>query len=258
VVAAVTGALTGRTRLLVVDHVASSTARVLPAARIAAAARAAGVPVLVDAAHAPGNLAAVEADFWVGNFHKWAYAPRGTALLVVAPGWRERIRPLVVSWQEPQGFPWSVEWQGTQDYTPWLAAPIGLFTLRSLGLDAVRAHNAALAAYGQRVVGAALGLDAASCRGTAGSGHADARPAAAGRPCGGPGRGPWRCSSASPTGSGPRWGSGRGGGRGLLRLSAQVYNRATSTTGWPRGYPLCSARGSSRSRPRPRAASGST
>jgi isopenicillin-N epimerase len=33
-----------------------------------------------------------------------------------------------------------------------------LFTLRSLGLDRVRAHNAALAAYGQRVVGDALGV----------------------------------------------------------------------------------------------------
>jgi isopenicillin-N epimerase len=44
------------------------------------------------------------------------------------------------------------------DYTPWLAAPAGLFVLRTLGLDTVRAHNAGLAAYGQRVVGAALGL----------------------------------------------------------------------------------------------------
>ena len=51
-----------------------------------------------------------------------------------------------------------VEWQATLDYTPWLAAPAGLFTLRSLGVDRVRAHNAALAAYGQRVVGDALGV----------------------------------------------------------------------------------------------------
>ncbi|WP_431880250.1 aminotransferase class V-fold PLP-dependent enzyme [Micromonospora marina] len=152
----------GRTKLLIVDQLTSPTARLFPAAAIVAVAREQGVPVLVDAAHAPGMLPAtvssVGADFWVGNLHKWAYAPRGTAVLVVAPQWRERIQPLVVSWEQDSGFPTRVEWQGTLDYTGWLAAPVGLFTLRSLGVDRVRAHNAALAAYGQRVVGDALGV----------------------------------------------------------------------------------------------------
>lgn len=152
----------GRTRLLIVDQITSPTARLLPTAAIVAAAREAGVPVLVDAAHAPGMLplrvADVGADFWIGNLHKWGYAPRGTAVLVVAPEWRPRIEPLVVSWDQEAGFPLSVESQATLDYTPWLAAPTGLYTLRTLGLDRVRAHNAALAAYGQWVVGAALGV----------------------------------------------------------------------------------------------------
>ncbi|RKN49652.1 aminotransferase class V-fold PLP-dependent enzyme [Micromonospora endolithica] len=152
----------GRTRLLVVDQLTSPTARLLPVAAVVAVAREHGVPVLVDAAHAPGMLpgtvAGVGADFWVGNLHKWAYAPRGTAVLVVAEPWRQRIEPLVVSWEQESGFPGHVEWQATTDYTAWLAAPVGLFTLRSLGLDRVRAHNAALAAYGQRVLGDALGV----------------------------------------------------------------------------------------------------
>jgi isopenicillin-N epimerase len=152
----------GRTRLLIVDQITSPTARLFPTAAIVGVAREHGVPVLVDAAHAPGMLpttvASVGADFWVGNLHKWAYAPRGTAALVVAEPWRERIQPLVVSWEQGSGFPTRVEWQATLDYTGWLAAPVGLFTLRSLGLERVRAHNAALAAYGQRVVGDALGV----------------------------------------------------------------------------------------------------
>jgi isopenicillin-N epimerase len=127
-----------------------------------AAARERDVPVLVDAAHVPGMLPvsvdAIGADFWVGNLHKWAYAPRGTALLSVAPHWRERIDPLAISWEQDNGYPARVEWQGTLDYTPWLAAPTGLFLLRTLGAERVRAHNADLAAYGQRVVGAALGV----------------------------------------------------------------------------------------------------
>ncbi|MFJ6197251.1 aminotransferase class V-fold PLP-dependent enzyme [Micromonospora sp. NPDC092111] len=152
----------GRTRLLVVDQLTSATARLLPVAALARVAREHGIPVLVDAAHAPGMLpvqvGALGADFWVGNLHKWGYAPRGTAVLVVAPPWRSRMEPLVVSWEQAAGFPGNVEWQATLDYTGWLSAPAGLYTLRSLGVDRVRAHNAALAAYGQRVVGDALGV----------------------------------------------------------------------------------------------------
>ncbi|MEO3744735.1 aminotransferase class V-fold PLP-dependent enzyme [Plantactinospora sp. B5E13] len=152
----------GRTKLLVVDHITSSTARLFPAAAIAATAGERGVPVLVDAAHAPGMLPigvdTIGADFWVGNFHKWGFAPRGTAALVVAPQWRRRIEPLAVSWQQDSGFPLSVEWQATQDYSAWLAAPVGIFTLRTLGIERVRAHNAELAAYGQWLVGQALGV----------------------------------------------------------------------------------------------------
>ncbi|MFY1633319.1 aminotransferase class V-fold PLP-dependent enzyme [Solwaraspora sp. WMMB335] len=152
----------GRTRLLVVDQVTSPTARLFPVASIAAAASDAGVPVMVDAAHVPGMLPVtvgdIGADFWVGNLHKWAFAPRGTALLAVADRWRERIEPLGVSWEQESGYPQRVQWQGTRDYTPWLAAPAGLFALRSLGIDRVRTHNAALAHYGQRVIGAALGV----------------------------------------------------------------------------------------------------
>ncbi|MBF9129892.1 aminotransferase class V-fold PLP-dependent enzyme [Plantactinospora sp. S1510] len=162
------GIRAGRTKLLLIDQLTSSTARLFPASAIVAAARERGIPVLVDGAHAPGMLPSpvdtIGADFWVGNLHKWAYAPRGTAALVVAPRWRERIEPLAVSWYEDAGFPTRVEWQATLDYTAWLAAPVGLFTLRTLGLERVRAHNAALAAYGQWVVGRALGIAPADLR----------------------------------------------------------------------------------------------
>ena len=162
VVAAITAAATaGRTRLAIVDHVTSPTAMVLPVARIAAGLRDLGVPLLVDGAHAPGMLpvdvSAVGADFWVGNVHKWAFAPRPTALLVVARHYRARVQPLVVSWRQPEGFPEAVEYAGTLDYTAWLAATTGLHFLRTLGVERVRRHNADLAAYGQRVVGEALG-----------------------------------------------------------------------------------------------------
>ena len=53
---AIMATVTPKTKLIVVDHVASASAVKFPVARIAAAARARGVPVLVDGAHAPGML----------------------------------------------------------------------------------------------------------------------------------------------------------------------------------------------------------
>jgi isopenicillin-N epimerase len=159
VVSAIRAAVSRRTRLVVLDRITSQTAHVMPVAAVVAALREPEVPVFVDAAHAPGLVSEpVVGDFWVGNLHKWGYAPRGTAVLHVAERWREAVRQPVVSWHDPDGYPRSLEYGGTNDYTSWLAAPIGGFVLRSLGVDAVRRHNAALASYAQSVVGAALGL----------------------------------------------------------------------------------------------------
>ncbi len=218
----------GKTKLVIVDQLTSPTARALPVAQIVAAAREHEIPVLVDAAHVPGMLPVevdrIGADFWVGNLHKWAYAPRGTALLAVAAPWRRRIEPLVVSWEQEAGFPLSVEYQGTLDFTAWLAAPTGLFTMRTLGLDAVRSHNAALAAYGQRVVGAALGLDPAELP-DPGAPEAAMRivPLPGGVATTKPEAHALRGRIADKLATEVALNSW--GGRGWLRLSAQVYNR---------------------------------
>ena len=159
VVGAVCAAVSSRTRLVVLDLVTSATARLLPVAAVHASLRGTGVPLFVDAAHGPGLVTdPAPGEFWVGNLHKWAYAPRGTALLHVAERWRDAIRSRVVSWREPEGFPGSLEFGGVTDVTPWLAAPVGTYVMRTLGVDLVRQHNAALAGYAQATVGGALGL----------------------------------------------------------------------------------------------------
>ncbi|MFJ4781531.1 aminotransferase class V-fold PLP-dependent enzyme [Streptomyces sp. NPDC088762] len=157
----VLAALTPRTRVAVLDHVSSPTARLIAGPRLLADLRERGVITVVDGAHAPGMLAdplAGGPDFWFGNLHKWGYAPSGTAILAVAPQHRHRIRALVPSWEDEHGFPRSVEYRATADYTGWLAAPEGLDLLDRLGADRVRGHNSALAAYGAALLSRVPGL----------------------------------------------------------------------------------------------------
>ena len=160
IVAAYTAACSPRTRLVVVDRITSPTATVLPVAAVTAAAKAVGARVLVDAAHAPGQLpddiAALGADHWIGNLHKWAYAPRGSAIVWSRPG--ADVTPTVLSWQLADGYAASFDYPGTWDYAGWLAAGDGLAYWETLGGWAAVTRLADLATAGQQQLAAALGV----------------------------------------------------------------------------------------------------
>ncbi len=156
VVALVMAQVNVRTGLIVIDQITSATARSFPVVEIAAAAAQLGVPVLVDGAHAPGTLADPVPDFegfWVGNLHKFACAPRGTAALVARGPFRRHLTPLIDSWGFPHTFPESFDHVGTQDITSWMAAATSFETIESrFGWDAFRSYAASLGDYGQRIV----------------------------------------------------------------------------------------------------------
>ncbi len=148
---AVTGALTDATRLLVIDHVASITAVRFPVARIAEVARARGVPVLVDGAHAPGMLPldvpALGVDWYVGNCHKWLCAPKGAAFLWAAAGRQADLHPTVISHDLGKGFTYEFDKIGTRDASAWLSVPAALAFHDDLGGPRMRArcHDVAVA-----------------------------------------------------------------------------------------------------------------
>lgn len=153
--------VTPRTRVAVLDHISSPTARLIASPRLLAELAERGITTIVDGAHAPGMIPdplGGGADFWFGNLHKWAYAPSGTAILSVAPHHRDRVRPPVPSWEAHYGFPRSVENRATFDYTGWLAAPDGLDLLEELDAAKVRAHNSALAGYGAALLAEIPGI----------------------------------------------------------------------------------------------------
>lgn len=118
------------TRLVVVDHISSATAKVFPVGRIADIAHSRGARVLVDGAHAPGLIANAArntgADWWFGNLHKWPSAPRGAALLVTSAPDRDDLWPLIDSWHAHLPYPERFDMQGTLDVTPYLASPVAV------------------------------------------------------------------------------------------------------------------------------------
>ena len=159
-------AITGRTVLAVLDHVTSPGALVLPLAAMTAACRERGVAVLVDGAHAPGQLPlaldALGADWYAGNLHKWLFAPAGSGFLHARRDRQAGLHPTAISHGLGQGFLAEFDWTGTRDMSGWLAVPDAIALHERLGGPALMARNAALAREGAAIVADRLGTEVAS------------------------------------------------------------------------------------------------
>ena len=136
-------AVTPRTRLISVSHITSSTALRFPVEAIVRRARAEGILVAVDGAHAPGqldlDLDGLGADFYAGNCHKWLFAPKGSGFLHARPEHQASLAPLVVGWGEREdSFAARHRWQGTQDPAAYLTVPAAIDFQARHGWDDVR------------------------------------------------------------------------------------------------------------------------
>ena len=151
VVERIMGCVGPRTRLVIVDHITSPTALVLPVAEIAAECRARGLLCLVDGAHGPGMVPlaidALGADWYTGNLHKWVCGPKGAAVLVASQEMVSFTHPETTSHFHGNGFVEEFAWQGTRDFANWLAIPSAIDFITTVGGGAAMAHNRALAKW---------------------------------------------------------------------------------------------------------------
>lgn len=145
---AIEAALDDRTRLVMIDHIASPSALIFPVRDVVRLCRSRDIPVLVDGAHAPGHIdLAVDeigADWYVGNGHKWLCAPKGLAFLTTSVDAAE-VHPTTISHAYGQGFTAEFGKIGTRDPSAWLCAAAAIDFHHRLGGQALRRRNAMLA-----------------------------------------------------------------------------------------------------------------
>lgn len=145
-----------RTKLAIIDHISSPTATVFPVVEITRALQAKGVRVMIDGAHAVGQLAldlpAIGADWYTANAHKWLYAPKGTAFLYAAAEVAARTVPLSVSHWHELGFPRAFDYVATRDVTGFLSVPAAIDFFERFGVENVRAYLGELSRPGAGIV----------------------------------------------------------------------------------------------------------
>ena len=145
--------LSARTRLVAVAHVSNALGTILPVAEIVAAARARGVPVLIDGAqavpHQTVDVRALGCDFYAFSSHK-LYGPTGIgvlygreALLAEMPPWQgggDMIRTVTFEETTYNDLPWKFE-AGTPNMSGAVGLAAAIDYVEGLGVEAIAAHE---------------------------------------------------------------------------------------------------------------------
>lgn len=148
--------VTAHTKAVYLSHITSPTALRLPAEKICALAKQAGIVSIIDAAHSPGqipvDLQSLDADVVFGNCHKWMLSPKGAAFLYVRRELQHLAEPLIVSWgyqateemTTGSRFVDLLQWTGTKDPAAALSVPAAIQFMQEQNWDRVRSECHAL------------------------------------------------------------------------------------------------------------------
>lgn len=168
IVDAIVAACSPRTKLVVVSHITSPTAILLPVEKICAALRLRNIATCIDGPHAllqePLHLKRMDCDFYTASCHKWLCAPVGSGFVYVHPRWHEQVEPLRLSWgmlppEKPKNWNDELSWIGTRDYSPYMAIPAAIEFFSHFEYEKLDSRNHQLACYARNILSDSLGTE---------------------------------------------------------------------------------------------------
>ena len=145
-------------RIAIFSHISAYPAVILPIKQLVELCHQYNIPVIIDGAHALGNIEInVEdmsnVDYYFTNTHKWLYSSKSSAILYVR---RDHQRlyvpaPAIVDSAMTDDFESRFIWTGTRDRTPFCAILSAVNYRISLGGEQrIMNYNQELAQYGGR------------------------------------------------------------------------------------------------------------
>lgn len=172
VIESVVGAMTDRTKLVMVSHIASASAIILPVKEIVAAANERGITSFVDGAHTPGqidlDISDIDPTWYAASCHKWLATPKGTGFIYTSPTRQDGFKPVVLSCREHEKrtdrkeYLCDFDYVGTNDYTGNLVIPVAIEHMGNQmpgGWDELRQRNHDLVVHGAKLVCDAIGIE---------------------------------------------------------------------------------------------------
>jgi isopenicillin-N epimerase len=94
-------AITPRTKVIEITHITNLTGQIFPVKEIVSMARAQGIEVFVDGAHAyahfPFTRDELGCDYYGTSLHKWLLAPIGTGFLYVRKDRQKKLWPMMAA-----------------------------------------------------------------------------------------------------------------------------------------------------------------
>lgn len=172
VIESVVGAMTDRTRIVMISHIASASSLIMPVKEILDEAKRRGIASFLDGAHTPGqidlNIGDLDPTWYAASCHKWLMCPKGTGFIYTSPGVREGFKPMVLSCRvhetrpERNAYLCDFDYTGTNDYTGNLVIPVAIEHMGAQlpgGWDALRHRNHEMVIEGAGVICEALGIE---------------------------------------------------------------------------------------------------
>jgi selenocysteine lyase/cysteine desulfurase len=139
-----TDLFTDKTKLVQLTHMINWTGQIIPVRRIAEAAHARGIEVMVDAAHTFAHIdhkiSDLDCDYYGTSLQKWLGAPFGSGMLYVKKEKISSIWPLLSSYEPRSSDIRKLEMLGTRNFASEMAIHQALSFTEAIGVPAKEAR----------------------------------------------------------------------------------------------------------------------